>query len=100
MTFAQLAQVMISEYNSNARRLGVQSQLETLTNEAYMTENEIADYVVGLAKVVDHISILTPQCPANLRSESNKIRFWRHAVLSRPWAERAIGNITTALTSL
>lgn len=79
MSFAQLAHVMISEYDSDPRRLGVQSQLENLTIEAYMSGSKIVDEVVGLTRVVDHMNILKPQCPPSFRSESHEMR---HAVLS------------------
>lgn len=96
MSFSQLAEVMVREYDSDARRLAIQSELEILTMEKFMRDREITDDATGLAKIVEHINVLTPQGPPNFRSENNKIRYLRHAVLTKPWAERAIGNITTA----
>ena len=96
MGYRQLVRVMIDEYDSDARRLAVQSELEMLTLHRLMVEKGISDEGVGLSKLVERINVLTPQCPPNFRSESNKIRYLRSAVLDRDWAQTPVSNITTA----
>lgn len=46
--FPQSAEYLIREYDSDARRLTVQSQLETMTIESFMSEREISDDTAGL----------------------------------------------------
>lgn len=60
-----------------------------------MADQNISDDAAGLAKLVKHVNFLTPLCPPNFQSDSNKICFSRHAVLEKSWAERATSNITT-----
>ena len=96
MDFEALADMMIEEYDSDARQLAVQSELEKLRIEKYMKEKEITTVSEGLSSLVDRLNALTPQCPKNFRHDSNKIRFLRSAVVGHPWASRAVGQITTA----
>ena len=83
MSFDELAKTMIHEYDSDARRLAVQSELEMMTLSRVMLNHDITDEGDALNKIVYRINILTPQCPPEFRSESNKIRFLRSAVLDR-----------------
>lgn len=99
ISFNQLAVVMITEYDSDAQRLAIQSELKILILENFMKNRKIVDDASGLTKIVEHVNVLTPQGPPNFRSENNKIRFLRDAVLTKPWAERGIGNITTTMYS-
>lgn len=75
INFRQLMKVMLDEYDSEARRLYVQSELEMLTLKKIMSDHQLIEEGAGLAKLVDRINILLPQCPTNFRSESNKVRF-------------------------
>jgi len=45
---------------------------------------------------VEKINSLAPQCPTGFRSDENKLRFLRNAVLTEPWASQAISQITTS----
>ncbi len=49
----------------------------------------------GLTKLVEHIERLVPQCPPGFRSNENKIRFLRKAVLGFDWALVPIRNIVS-----
>lgn len=83
MSFSQLASVMADEYDSDALRLAVQSELEVLTIETFMADRKITDEATGITQPVEHMNILTPQCPPSFRSNSNKIRHLRHEVLAQ-----------------
>ena len=96
MTYEQMRNVMINEYDSDARRLQVQSELENLRLADLMAEKSITDQSAGLTELVDKINSMVPQCPPEFRSEQNKIRFLRGSVLGMPWASNPIAQITTA----
>ena len=96
MTFEQMADMMVKEYNSDARQLQVQGMLETLRLDKYMAEHDISSHSEGLTKLVDVIERLTPQCQPQFRSDANKINYLRKAVLGFNWSMTPIGNIITA----
>jgi len=96
MDFDTLASVMVEEYDSDARQLAVHSELDRITLARVMSDNDIADLDTGLTTLVEKINVLTPQCPAHFRSDENKLRFLRNAVIRQEWAQPAISQITTA----
>eukprot|EP00171_Calliarthron_tuberculosum_P000598 IDg598t1 len=61
-----------------------------------MSSKEITDESVGLKKLVDHISQLSPQSPAEFRSEPQKIRFLRNAIVDLDWAHQPLSQCTSA----
>ena len=67
-----------------------------MTLSRVMQTHEITDKGDSQKKLVNRINILTPQCPPGFRSESNKIRFLRSAVLDRAWDQTPVSNIITA----
>lgn len=75
MTFTQLACVIASKYDSDARRLVVQSELEMLTLENFMAERNIFDNATRLFSIAEHINVLKPQCHPSFCSDSNKIHY-------------------------
>ena len=96
MSFDDMAEMMVKEYNSDARQLQVQGTLEILRLDKYMTEHEITDVSDGLTKIVNLIENLTPQCQPQFRSDSNKIVYLRKAVLGHEWAKGPISNIISS----
>lgn len=96
MNYEELCKMVVEHYDSDARQLSVQAQLETMTLDSFMLQNEITDLTTGLDKIVEHIEILTPQCPFAFRNEPNKLRFLRSAVKNQSWALQSIGQITAA----
>eukprot|EP00171_Calliarthron_tuberculosum_P003553 IDg3553t1 len=60
-----------------------------------MSSREITDESVGLKKLVDHISQLSPQSPAEFRSEPQKIRFLRNAIVDLDWAHQPLSRWRT-----
>lgn len=96
LSFEELADVMLYEYHSYARSLAIQFELKILTIKQFMADHEITDDA-GMTKIVEHTDSLTPKFPPNFRTEINKIRFLRHAVLMKPWADKAVGKIISAI---
>lgn len=96
MDFEALAKVMVDEYDSDARQLAVHSELDRLSLDRVMKDQQIVDLDAGLTLLVDRINVLTPQCPPNFRSDGNKVRFLRNSVLRQEWAQPAISQITTS----
>ena len=96
MNYIELVQVMLSEYDSDARQLEAQSELEMLSIEKIMREEDVTSLNVGLDRLVTRVNNLTPQCPEQFRSEKHKVRYLRAAVLKQKWAEAGLSQITTA----
>ncbi len=60
-----------------------------------MTAHSLATESEGLKRIVEHIERLTPQCPVGFRSDENKIRYLRSAVLGYEWSLTPIRSIVT-----
>lgn len=86
---------MMNEYESDARHLNEQHELEMLKFDMVLMENEISDEVSSLTKLMKRISILSTKCTPGFRSEANKILFIRSVMIDNTWAERAVRRITT-----
>ena len=95
MSYEQLVGMMLTEYDNDARQLAAQSELENITLRKVMKEEEITDLGRGLKRLIDRIVKLNPQCPQEFRTEKNRIRYLRSAVMKESWADNAISHITT-----
>lgn len=96
MNFRGRADKMLIEYDSDATRLGVHLEWVILTIKQFMANQKNIDDVVILTRIVEHVTTPIPQCPPNFCTESNKIRFLRHALLMQSWAENAVKNTISA----
>ena len=96
MSFEQMAEMMVAEFNSNARQIQVYGILSTLRISSMMAEHELTSFTEGLTKVVSTIEEMAPQCPPHFRSEPHKIGYLRKAVLGHTWSKTPICNIVTA----
>lgn len=99
MKLRQLRRMIVEEYDSDNWRLSVQPKLEMLTMDRSMQETENMHNRICLAKFVDRINILKPQCLPNFRSENNKIRHVRSALIERDWSKISLGNKVLASCS-
>ena len=87
MTYDELVKFMRTGFDNNARQLAIESDLETLTLEKIMRDNEIisstiiVDANMGLTKLADKINSLFPQMPNQSQFPTNNVRFLRKAVL-------------------
>ncbi len=95
MSYVQVADMMRKEYDSDSRQLQVQSRLEGLKLDSFMLEETISTTSTGLNKLEDLIERLTPQCPVGFRSDENKTRYLRSAVIGHEWAIAPIRSIVT-----
>ena len=96
MSFEQMAQTMLHEYNSDSRQMQVKDRLETLRLKSYMNENGISDVSEGLSKLVEHIEEFSPQCHVDFRSDTHKINYLRKAVAEyKEWSQSPIQRITS-----
>ena len=91
----EVVDLMKREYDSDSRQLQIQSTLECLNLDAFMSVRSLTTHSDGLTKLVEHHELLTPQCPPGFRSDENKIRFLRKAFLSCEWALAPIRNIVS-----
>eukprot|EP00171_Calliarthron_tuberculosum_P010911 IDg10911t1 len=55
MKYENKSKLMLSEYNSNARKIQVRRSLEALKLDRFMKEHEIASTETGLTQLVEHI---------------------------------------------
>ena len=87
---------MVTEFDSDPRQLEAQSELEGLTLTKIMGKSGDFNFNISLDQLVKRNNSLTPQCPRQFRSDDNKIRCLRSAVLQQDWATPALSQITTA----
>lgn len=60
---------MKREYDRESIQMQIKSILEGLNLEAFIPTRSPTTYSERLTKIVEHIELLTPQCPAGFRSE-------------------------------
>lgn len=87
---------MLSEYDSDARHLEAQSDLEKLSVKNVMPEEDVTILNVGLDRPVKRVNSLAPQCPEQCCSDKHKVRYLRAALLNWNRAEPALSQFTTA----
>ncbi len=95
MSYDEVRELMKLEYDSDSRQLQVHSTLENLRLDVFMATRSLTTESEGLTKLVEHIEQLVPQCPSGFRSDENKTRFLRKAVLGFDWALAPIRNIVS-----
>lgn len=92
---------MLAEYDSDERQLEAQSELESLKLPKIMQENDTPSLSVSLDRLFTRINSPTPQGHRQFRSEENKIRYLRSAVLHQKCAapRLAISQLPNSLTT-
>lgn len=99
MSYREQFEVMLKEYDHDARQLEAQSELECLTLTKIMKETDATNVSVGLDRLVTRINTLTQQCLSLCRSDNHKICTLRSALLQQDRAIPAISQITTSKSS-
>ena len=95
MTFEQKVDIMLKEYDSDARQLQVKGRLDALRLKTFMTQHGINDVSDGSTKLVQQIDELTPQTHPDFRSDAHKISYLRKAVAEfQSWCRNPIQSIT------
>ncbi len=62
MTFSQIKQLILEEYNLNSRQIQVRRMLQSIRMDSFMVENQLSSSSAALAKMAEHINHLAPQC--------------------------------------
>ena len=74
MPFEPIAAEMYRDYNSETRKLRLQSEMDCLELTSFMRVKQHIDFNIGLRRLVDHVSAHTLQLPTGIggdcRSES------------------------------
>lgn len=95
-TYERIREFMLAEYNSDARQLQVEGQLQQLRLRHLMAEENIADVSKGLSALVVKIEELTPQCHPEFQTDRHKIRYLADAVAEfSEWSLGPIENINS-----
>ena len=81
MPYDQMISVMRRHYNSETRKLQLQSKMEGLDLGSFMQKNQIADYAQALVQMVDHMNSPALQLPAGFGDDAHKTRYLRKAVM-------------------
>ena len=95
MKFKDVEKLMVGKYNSPSRQIQVQRMLEGLRLKAIMSEKGYPSPQEALTHCIETIDTLVPQCPEGFRSDQNKIRFLRHAVIDESWSMLPIAKVDT-----
>lgn len=83
-----IATHMRRHYNSETRKLQIQSKMDSLDLGIFMQKNEITDQAIGLSRLVDHINELAPQLPYGFGDDAHKTRYLRRAVMRLRFAQQ------------
>lgn len=94
--FEEMANVMVLEYNSDARQLQDQRMLENLRLEKHRSENDISNPSEGLTQIIELLEHRIPQSQLQLCFDSNEIIYLCKAVVGFSLAMTPTGNIITA----
>ena len=73
MTFENMVDMMMTEYDSDARREQVLTHLRNLSLRSQMKKDGMSDEHEGLTMIVNMVQKLTPQCPPEFRSEGRYV---------------------------
>jgi len=90
---------MRTEYESAARKLTIQAELDNMSLSKFMRDKNIASASQGLTEMVNTINLLFPQIPHELQSDTSKVRYLRRALMEQPWARESLKAATTKETT-
>ena len=93
--YNQIISIMRRHYNSETRKLQLQSEMYSLELAAFMRKNQITDHTRCLEKLINRINDLALQLPLNFGDDNHKTRYLRHAVMRFDWAQQPIAQMTT-----
>lgn len=96
MPFHQIFQNMERHYNSDTRKLQLQSEVDSLDLQKFMNKHQIVDTSTGLTKLVDYINVLAPQLPECFGNDSHKTIYLGRAVMRLELAQQPISQMATS----
>ena len=79
MDYSHIIAIMRRHYNSETRKLQLQSEVDSLDLSSFMRKHQITDQSMGLAKLVDRINVLAPQLLHGFGDDQHKTRYLRRA---------------------
>ena len=96
MLFEQIVTHMRRHFNSESRKLSLQSDMYILNLTTFMKYHGISDQSQGLPKIINHIYALAPQLPHGFGDDACRASYFRRAVMRFPWAQNPIVQLTTS----
>ena len=96
MPFDQITSQKRRYFNSESRKLRLQSDMDSLNLSSFMNKHNVSDYSQGLAKRVNHINALAPELPQGFGDDAHKTRHLRRAIRQFLWALNPIAQLTTS----
>ena len=96
MPFDEIATRMHRHYNSDSRKLTLQSEMDELELSLFMQKHQITDVSLGLKRLVDFINALAPQLFTGFGDDKHKTRYLRRAVMRFDWAKNPLAQLVTA----
>ena len=95
MPFDQIAYVMCRHFNSDTRKLQLQSEMDSRVSSSFMRNNNITDPYVRLTKVVNGINALAPKLLAGFGDDPHKTRYLLRTVVGLDLAQQTIAQIAS-----
>lgn len=100
MRFEEIDDLMLFEYDSDARQIQAKGKLYTLRLRIFMQEKDVSTVSVVFFNKVSYIDKLAPQCHSEFRSDDHKINYLRKAAAEhKEWSAISIQRITSGKLS-
>ena len=87
MPFNEIVSKMHRHYNSETRKLQLQSEMDSLDIGEFMKKRSMTDVSEGLIEICGHINALASQLPSGFGDDAHKTRYLRRAVMRFEWAK-------------
>ena len=95
-TFDEISAKIRRHYNSDASKMSLQSEMDSLDLTALMQKHEITDFSLGLKRIVDFINSWAPQSFHGFADDKHKTTYLRSAVMRFEWAQNPLSQLTTS----
>ena len=96
MNYSQIVAIMRRHYNSDTRKLHLQSEMYSIKLASFMDKNHITGHPTGLSRLIDRINAVAPQSLMNFWDDGHKSRYLIRAVMRFDWAQQPIAQRSTA----
>ena len=96
LPFNEIVSRMHRHYNSETRKLQLESEMDSLDLGEFLKKRSMADVSEGLIKIRDHINALASQLPSGFGDEAHEARYLRRAFMRFEWAKQPIFMVTTS----
>ena len=96
MPYQMVVDRLRARYSTPHRKLSVQSEVDSLNFDEFMTCHQIQNKKKCLRRIVEYLNNITPQLVDVFHTESNKIRYLRNAALGKKLATTFLKNTSMA----